>query len=118
MGKKISMDFGIRRRRPLCGRGRPLYKCGRSFYGRAVHVFPMSENVIHSDSFLDSLKADANFHFMDTDVYFNVKFERQIAVELHFDWQINPCLYSVTAYPRICDIDFRVRFRNTDKNNL
>lgn len=75
-GQDNSMDFEI-------GLGRP-------FYEGDVHFSPMRENTTGSSISLDILKKDADIHSMGADVYFKLKFGRQIAAELHSDGQKNP----------------------------
>lgn len=79
------------------GRERPLYRRGRPFYGGEVHFTPMRENITSSKISVDIFKPYANVHCVKAEVYFNIKFGCQIAMEMHSDGQKNPRPYSVTA---------------------
>lgn len=90
------MDFEIRRRRPF-SRLRPLY--GRDVYFiDTTSMFHKCGLKFGSGNSSDVLRTVADVHFMKVYVYFNIKSERQSAVDLHSDVRKNPRLYSVIAY--------------------
>lgn len=105
----ISIDFEI-------GRGRSLYGRELPFYGRNVHFSPMREKIIASRNSFDTLRMDADVHFIDAGVCFKKKiFKLEIAVELQSDGQKQLPLYSVTAYHASVKWTFVSISENTDE---
>lgn len=69
------------------GHERPHYACRRPLCGRHVHYSRIIEKIFVQSILLIFRKWIMDVHFMDADVYFKIKFWRNIIVELHFDDQ-------------------------------